>query len=93
MVNNVKIGGVTVDADDPCALHAALVKSRLRLITGEGINEVSIQDFNGHRRTRYSISRLADLDKEIARQKDLCEQSTGARKARFAMRAGFRKFP
>ena len=93
MTNNVKIAGATVDADDPCAVYAALVKVRLRLIAGESVNDIWLQDFNGQRRTRFSNASIADLDKEIARQKDLCEQSTGSRKARFAIRAGFRRIP
>lgn len=91
MTNNVSLGGVTVDADDPCALYAALVKLRLRLIAGESSAEIHIQDFHGMRRTRFTSASIADLDREIARQKDLCEQSQGERKARYAIRAGFRR--
>lgn len=93
MTNNVKIGGVTVDADDPCALYAALQKVRLRLIAGESVNDIWIQDFNGQRRTRFTGASMHELEAEMARQKDLCQQSTGGRKARFAIRAGFRRIP
>lgn len=93
MTNNVKIAGVTVDADDPCALASALVKIRLRLIAGESVNDIWIQDFNGQRRTRFTGASVREIDQEIAKQKDLCQQSQGGRKARFAMRAGFRRIP
>lgn len=91
MPNSVKIAGITVDADDPCALAEALAKARLRLISGEQITDIWVQDFNGQRRTRYQLANLTELDKEIARLRDLCEQSKGGRKARFAIRAGFRR--
>lgn len=93
MPNNVTIGGVTVDADDPCALYTVLYNERLKLITGGSIGEVQAGDANAQRRIRYNTASLSSLDAELARLKDLCGQSSGGRKARFAMRAGFRRFP
>lgn len=93
MANNVSIAGTTVDADDPCALAKALVAVRLRVLAGESLSEMQIQDFHGQRRTRWTPASLKHLDAEIARQQDLCAQSTGGRKARFAIRAGFRRIP
>ena len=93
MANNVTIAGATVDADDPCALAKALVGVRLRVIAGESLSDMWIQDFHGQRRTRWNVPNLAALDAEIARQTDLCAQESGTRKARFAIRAGFRRIP
>lgn len=93
MANNVIIGGQTVDADDPCALAKALTAVKLRVTTGESLSDMWIQDFHGQRRTRWNPPNLAALEAEIARQQDLCRQSNGGRKARFAMRAGFRRIP
>lgn len=93
MANNVTIDGATVDADSPCALAKALTAVRLKIVTGGGISEYRTQDFNGGRTIRYSAANLKALDDEIARQTDLCTQSTGGRKARFAIRAGQRRIP
>ena len=93
MTNNVKIGGVTVDADDPCALYQALYNAKLKMIAGENVAEIMIGDLATQRRTRFNPASMKSIDAELARLKDLCEQSTGGRKARFAMRAGFRKIP
>lgn len=89
MTNNVTIGGATVDADDPCALAKALYNVKLSLIAGGGV--IMLQ--HGETRTQFSSANMSVLEDEIAKQKDLCTQSTGGRKARFAMRAGFRKIP
>lgn len=89
MTNNVKIGGVTVDADDPCALYAVLYNAKLSMLAGG--NVILVQ--HGDTRTQFSSSSMTALNKELARLKDLCTQSTGGRKARFAIRAGFRKIP
>jgi hypothetical protein len=93
MPNNVKIGGVTVDADDPCALYTALYNVRLKLIAGEKVADVWIQDFNGQRRTRFADASIRSIDEELARLKTLCSQTTTGRKARFAISAGFRRIP
>ncbi|RWF44287.1 MAG: hypothetical protein EOS65_02615 [Mesorhizobium sp.] len=89
MANNVTIGGVTVDADDPCALATALTNVRLQLIAGG----TAVMFQHGETRTQFTAANLSALEAEIARNKDLCGQSTGGRKARFAMRAGFRRIP
>lgn len=87
----ITIGGVSVDTDDPCALYQALLGARLKMLAGESISEVSASD----RSVRYNawFSSLAALEAEINRQKDLCEQSTGGRPSRYAIRAGFRRWP
>lgn len=93
MTNPVKIGTVTVDADDPCALYAVLYNVKLQTLAGQSIGEVFAADANTQRRTRFNTASSTALDTELARLKDLCTQTTGGRKARFAMRAGFRRWP
>ena len=93
MTNNVSIGGATVDADDPCALAKVLVAVRLRVLAGESVVQTSFGDFNSTRSTRWSQANLPALDREIARQQDLCQQAQGGRKKRSAIRAGFRRIP
>lgn len=90
MANNVKIGGVTVDADDPCALWTALYNVKLKMMAGENVGEVMIGDLATQRRTRFNQPSMTAITAELARLKDLCQQATGAKKARFAIRAGFR---
>lgn len=89
MTNNVSIGGSTVDADDPCALATALYNAKLSLIAGG----TAVMFQHGETRTQFTAANLSALDTEISRQRDLCSQSTGGRKARFAIRGGFRKIP
>lgn len=95
MANNVRIDGTSVDIDDPCAYCAALRRVLAKIITGQSVSEISVQDFNGQRRTRFQsfLSDRTALEREIARQQDLCTQSTGGRKSRFAIRAGFSRIP
>lgn len=93
MVDNITIGGITVDIDDPCALYTAIYKIKMTLLSGGNASEVMIADLSTQRRTRFNPADMKSIDAELARLKDLCQQSTGGRKARFAIRAGFRKFP
>ena len=92
MANNITIGGATVDADDPCALYKALNNIRLKMLAGESVSEIQIQDFNSSRRTRYSsfVNDRRALEQELAHLADLCQQSKGGRPKRFAIRAGQR---
>lgn len=93
MANNVTIGGVTVDADDPCALYTVLFNERLKMISGASVSEISSGSVNSQRKIAYHVASLTALDAELARLKDACAQLSGARKARFAIRGGFRRFP
>lgn len=86
---NVIIGGVTVDADDPCALYQALYSAKLSVIAGG--NVIMVQ--HGETKTQFGAANMKSLDAELSRLSDLCSQSTGGRKARFAIRAGFRRIP
>jgi len=92
-MTTISIGGSTVDTEDPCALYDALYNARLRMISGGFVEEVMIADLATTRRTRFSVGNMKALDAELARLKDLCAQATGGRKARFAIRAGFRRLP
>lgn len=87
MANNVVIGGITVDMDDPCSLATVLKAHRLTVIAGGTVT----MSQHGETRMQFSAANLNALDREIAKAEDACTQSTGGRKARFAMRAGFRR--
>jgi hypothetical protein len=93
MATSVTVGGMTWDLDDPCATYAALRQIRLKLIAGESISEVQAGDANAQRRVRYNTASVEALDRAIAEAQSLCSQSDGGRPKRYAMRAGFRKFP
>lgn len=90
-MSNVVINGQTVDADDPCAMYAALYSAKIKMMTGGGVEEVMIGDLATQRRTRWGKGDLKALDAELARLQDLCNQASGGRKGRFAIRAGFRR--
>jgi hypothetical protein len=93
VANNVTIGGITVDADDPCALYQVLYNARLQMLAGQSIGEVQAGDFNTQRRVKYNTASLSALEAELSKLADLCGQSTGERRGRFAIRAGFRRMP
>jgi hypothetical protein len=39
----VKLGGVDVDQEDPCALYQALYSAKLQLLAGERVEETEIR--------------------------------------------------
>ena len=94
MTNLVTIAGQTVDADDPCALVPVLESIRLKMISGERVTEIFVQDFNSTRRTRYSdlMHDKESLEREIERQRGLCEKKQGKAPRRFAIAARQRHY-
>lgn len=77
MPNMVKIDGVLVDIDDPCALATALRGVRYKRISGGQIEESEIRSPVMHQRIKVASSTLAQLDAEIQRLDDLCRQKNG----------------
>lgn len=87
MPTPIKLGGETVDMDDPCAMAAALKKVRLRLVSGD-MEEMARF---GEDEIRFSRANSADLDKEIARYERACAAATpGTDRRRFAKTMRFR---
>lgn len=83
MTNPVKIGGVTVDADDPCALYAALAAAKAKRLAGEQVEETEIRSPVMHQRLKVAASSIADIDKELVRLQAACQaKTTGCRPSR-----------
>lgn len=80
MSNPVKIGGVLVDIDDPCALYAALAAAKAKRLAGEQVEETEIRSPVMHQRLKVASSSIADINKELVRLQAACqEKTTGCR--------------
>lgn len=77
MPTMVKIDGVLVDIDDPCALATALRVVKYKRISGGQVEESEIRSPVMHQRIKVASSSLGDLDAEINRLDDLCRQKNG----------------
>ncbi|MER8556128.1 hypothetical protein NKH37_28910 [Mesorhizobium sp. M1217] len=75
----IKIAGVTVDAEDPCALYQALYAAKLKLIAGERVEETEVRSPVTHRRVRISAGSVAALDAELMRLAAACSAKQGKR--------------
>ena len=83
MSNLVKIGGVPVDIDDPCALYAALAAAKAKRLAGGQVEETEIRSPVMHQRLKVASSSIADIDKELVRLQAACqEKTTGCRPGR-----------
>ncbi|KQV27591.1 hypothetical protein ASC97_04230 [Rhizobium sp. Root1203] len=83
MTNSVKIGSVTIDADDPCALYAVLYTARVKRLAGEQIEESEIRSPVMHQRIKVASSSITDIDKELVRLQAACQaKTTGCRPTR-----------
>lgn len=87
----VDIAGVSVDADDPCALWQALYAYKLKVLAGGRVEEIEIRSPITNRRTRFSAGNLAALDDEMNRLQRACDAKNGKR-SRFATSGGFRPY-
>jgi hypothetical protein len=85
----VKIGAALVDADDPCALYAALYAVRVQRLAGGQIEESEIRSPIMHQRIKLASSSVADIDAELARLSAACELKTNGRRTRYAKRIRF----
>ncbi|MBD8556898.1 hypothetical protein IFT84_20525 [Rhizobium sp. CFBP 8762] len=72
MANIIKLAGVSVDADDPCALKAVLEVVRLKLVAGENTEEYSLMSPVTRETVRFSPGNLKALDMEIDRLNRAC---------------------
>lgn len=75
----VKIGGVDVDAEDPCALYQALYAQKLKLLAGDRVEEIEVVSPATRRRVRVSASSIKDLDAELLRLAAACTAKNGGR--------------
>lgn len=83
MTNNVKIGGILVDVEDPCALYAALAAAKAKRLAGGQVEETEIRSPVMHQRLKVASSSIADIDKELVRLQAACQEKTsGCRPSR-----------
>lgn len=80
----VKIGGVSVDTEDPCALHQALYAQKLKMLAGERVEETEIRSPVSQRRVKLSPANMAALDAELMALAAACTAKTGGKRQRFA---------
>ncbi len=83
-MNTVKIDGVDVDIDDPCALYHALYAVKIKRAAGEQVSEVEIKSPVGQRRMQLSSINLDDLNAELNRLANACQKKTDGKRTRFA---------
>lgn len=79
MPTMIKIAGVEVDADDPCALYQALYAAKLKLLAGERVEETEVRSPVTHRRVRLAVGNIAALDAELMRLAAACSALSGKR--------------
>lgn len=83
MSNLVKILGISVDIDDPCALYAALAAAKAKRLAGEAIEETEVRSPVMQQRVRVASSSIAEIDKELVRLQAACQaKTTGCRPSR-----------
>ncbi|MBB3771535.1 hypothetical protein FHS55_002134 [Angulomicrobium tetraedrale] len=87
----VTIAGQSVDADDPCALWQALYAYKLKVLTGEQVEEIEIRSPLTNRRTRFSPGNIAAIEAELRDLQRACDAKSGKR-TRFAISGGFRPY-
>lgn len=86
MTNSVNIGGVSVDADDPCAIAARLKLVRLSVVTGAS---VTMSRFDQDE-VRFYPANIRALDTAIADYENQCVLKTGGGNRRRARSVDWR---
>lgn len=83
MIAQIKIAGILVDPEDPCAMYAALAMAKAKRLAGEQIEESEIRSPVMQQRVKIASSSIADLDKELVRLQAACQAKTnGCRPSR-----------
>lgn len=82
---NVVINGATIDADDPCALYAALNTVLQHRMAGEAVEELTIQSPLTRETVRFSAIGIADFKRHLSDLAAACRRKRGLR-SRGAMR-------
>lgn len=80
MPNIITLNGASVDAADPCALYQALYATKMRMIAGEQVEEMSIQSPVTRETVRFSPSNMKALDAELVRLGEACRIKNGGRR-------------
>lgn len=76
----VKINGANVDAEDPCALYQALYATKLRMLAGEQVGEMSLQSPVTRETVVFSPGSMSALDRELVRLSEACTLKTTGRR-------------
>jgi len=74
-----KIGGITVDIEDPCQVLNALRLVRTKIGAGENVEEFSIQSPSTRETVRFTPAKPALLEQDIQRYERLCAETRGQR--------------
>lgn len=84
----VTLNGAQVDTGDPCALYQALYATKLRILAGEQVGEMSIQSPVTREAVVFSSAKMGDLDAELNRLASACEARRCGRRPsrRFSLR-------
>ncbi|AGN34379.1 hypothetical protein [Rhizobium sp. P007] len=83
MTTMITIAGMPVDAEDPCAMYAALAAVKAKRLAGEQIEESEIRSPVMQQRVKIASSSIADIDKELIRLQAACQaKTTGCRPTR-----------
>ncbi len=83
MTTMITIAGMLVDAEDPCAMYAALAAVKAKRLAGEQIEESEIRSPVMQQRVKIASSSIADIDKELIRLQAACQaKTTGCRPSR-----------
>jgi len=91
MLNPVTINGAIINGDDPCALFQALYAHKLKMLSGQQVEEIELRSPVTTRRSRFGAGNIAELDAELARLQAACEAKSGRRR-RFALRGVHRPY-
>lgn len=86
MPTMIILAGASVDQDDPCALYQALYAAKLKLLSGDRVEEIEIRSPVNQRRLRVAAGRIDDIDAELTRLAQACQAKTGGGRVRFAKR-------
>ena len=89
MPTMIKLGGVEVDQDDPCALWQALYQAKLKLLSGDRVEEIEIRSPVTQRRMRVAAMSMDAIDQELSRLKSACDLKLTGQRGRFAKRMRF----
>jgi hypothetical protein len=82
-MSTVTINGAVVDVDDPCALYQALYAVKLKILSGEHVEEISLQSPVSREMMRVSVANMGQLDKELMRLSAACTAKTTGKRARY----------
>lgn len=86
-MSTIRIDGVDVAADDPCALYQALYAVKIRMMVPGSAEELEIRSPVTNRRVAFSRGNLAALEQELRLLADACDAKQGRRK-RFSVTLG-----